>query len=158
MVVRAFRELDDAILDLRVNQPKVGLVLVRAKGSAETVRTTDAILAAGATWFVRETKDLVKRVLKRIDASAKGFYAIADQDTAFVGTFLELLLASDRSYVLDDDDAKVTLGVTDANAGLYPMANGLSRLATRFYGSPESAAARPSRDARRRRAGLATSP
>ena len=139
-VLRAFRELDDAILDLRVNQPKVGLVLVRAKGSAETVRTTDAILAAGSTWFVRETKDLVKRVLKRVDASAKGFYAIADQDTAFVGTFLELLLASDRSYVLDDEDAKVTLGVTEANAGLYPMSNGLSRLATRFYGAPESAA------------------
>jgi len=139
-VLRAFRELDDAILELRVNQPKVGLVLVRAKGSAETVRATDALLAAGASWFVRETKDLVKRVLKRVDASAKGFYAIADQDTAFVGTFLDLLLACDRSYVLDDEDAKVELGVTDANAGLYPMANGLSRLATRFYGSPESAA------------------
>jgi benzoyl-CoA-dihydrodiol lyase len=143
-VLRAFRELDDAILELRVNQPKVGLVLVRAKGSAETVRSTDAILAGDSTgssaWFVRETKDLVKRVLKRIDASAKGFYAIADEDTAFVGTFLELLLASDRSYVLDDEEAKVTLGVTDANAGLYPMANGLSRLSTRFYGSPESAA------------------
>jgi benzoyl-CoA-dihydrodiol lyase len=139
-VLRAFRELDDAILDLRVNQPKVGLVLLRAKGSTETVRATDALLAAGGTWFVREARHLVKRVLKRLDASAKSFYAVADQDTAFVGTFLELLLACDRSYVLDDDDAKVELGVTDANAGLYPMANGISRLATRFYGAPEAAA------------------
>jgi benzoyl-CoA-dihydrodiol lyase len=139
-VLRAFRELDDAILELRVNQPKVGLVLVRAKGSPETVRATDALLAAGETWFVREVRHLVKRVLKRLDASAKSFYAIADQDTAFVGTFLELLLACDRSYVLDDDDAEVTLGVTDANAGLFPMANGLSRLATRFLGAPEAAA------------------
>ena len=139
-ILRAFRELDDAILDLRVNQPKVGLVLLRAKGSPETLRATDALLAAGETWFARETAYLVKRVLKRLDASAKSFYAIADQDTAFVGTFLELLLACDRSYVLDDDDAQVALGVTDANAGLYPMANGLSRLATRFYGSPDAAA------------------
>ena len=139
-ILRAFRELDDAILDLRVNQPRVGLVLLRAKGSAETVRATDALLAAGETWFVREVRHLVKRVLKRLDASAKSFYAIADQDTAFIGTFLELLLACDRSYVLDDEDAKVVLGVTDANAGLYPMANGISRLATRFYGSPEAAA------------------
>ncbi|MFN0008874.1 MAG: 2,3-epoxybenzoyl-CoA dihydrolase [Planctomycetota bacterium] len=135
-VLRAFRELDDAILDLRMNRPEVALVLLRAKGSPETVLATDEILAKSDHWFVREVGHLVKRVLKRLDGSAKSLYAIADEDTCFAGTFLELLLACDRSYVLADPAAKLTLGASAANAGLYPMANGLSRLETRFLGEP----------------------
>jgi benzoyl-CoA-dihydrodiol lyase len=136
-VLRAFRELDDAILDLRLNCPEVGLVLLRAKGSPASVLRTDGILATSDHWFVREVRHLVKRVLKRVDVSAKSFYAIADGGTCFAGTFLELLLACDRSYVLDDPEAGVQLGTSAANASLYPMANGLSRLETRFLGAPE---------------------
>jgi benzoyl-CoA-dihydrodiol lyase len=89
---------------------------------------------------VREVSHFVKRVLKRVDASAKSFYAIADHDTIFAGTFLELALAADRTYLLDDTAAKVVLGTSAANAGLYPMANGLSRLSTRFLGTPAEVA------------------
>jgi benzoyl-CoA-dihydrodiol lyase len=137
-ILRAFRELDDAILDLRLNRPDVGLVLLRATGSASVLSATDALIASDVHWFPREVRHLVKRVLKRIDASAKSFFAIADAGTTYVGTFLELLLACDRSYVLDDASAEVVFGTTAANAGLFPMANGISRLQTRFLGDPKA--------------------
>jgi benzoyl-CoA-dihydrodiol lyase len=139
-ILRAFRELDDALLRLRINHAEIGLVLVRAKGDAKTVRASDELLAKSDHWFVREVRHLVKRVLKRIDVSSKSFYAVADQGTIFVGTFLELALAADRTYVLADPDAKVEMGASALNAGVYLMANGLSRLATRFLGEPERAA------------------
>jgi benzoyl-CoA-dihydrodiol lyase len=137
-VLRAFRELDDALLELRMNRPDVGLVLVRTAGSPETVLATDALLANDSDWFVEETRHLVKRVLKRMDLTAKSFYAVADEETCFVGTFLELALAADRTYLLCDPDRPVELGVSAANAGLFPMANDLSRLETRFLGTPEA--------------------
>ena len=136
-LLQAFRELDDALLHLRMNLRDVALVLVRATGSAGTVRATDELLEGADHWFVRETRHFVKRVLKRLDVSAKSFYAVADEGTNFTGTFLELALASDRVYLLDDPDTEVEVGVTVANAGMFPMSNGISRLETRFLGDPE---------------------
>ncbi len=138
-VLQAFRELDEALLELRMNLREIALVLLRAKGSAASVRATDALFATDSHWLVQETRHLVKRTLKRLDQTAKSIYAICDQGTAFTGTFLELALAADRMYVLNDSDRPVELGVTPANAGLHPMANGLTRLQTRFYGTPERA-------------------
>ncbi len=135
--LQAFRELDDALLNLRMNFRDIALVLIRATGSHKTLCSTDALLATSEHWFLQETRSLIKRVLKRMDLSAKSFYAVADEDTTFVGCFFELLLAADRSYVLNDPDRPVRLGVTQANEGMYPMSNGLSRLATRFLGAPE---------------------
>ena len=137
-VLAAFRQLDDALLDLRMNQPEIALVLLRARGSAETVAKTDALFASSDHWFVQETRHLVKRVLKRLDLTAKSLYAVADGGTAFVGTFLELALAADRTYLLADPETPVTLGVSKANAGLYPMASGISRLEMRFLGTPDA--------------------
>jgi benzoyl-CoA-dihydrodiol lyase len=136
-ILRAMRELDDAVCRLRMNHLETGLVLLRGVGSATTIATTDALLAEGGHWFVREVANLVRRVLKRVDLSAKSFYAIADAKAVFVGTFLELALAADRTYVLDDPDAGAVFGTTPSNGGMYPMSNGLSRLATRFLGTPE---------------------
>ncbi|MEM6676174.1 MAG: 2,3-epoxybenzoyl-CoA dihydrolase [Planctomycetota bacterium] len=136
-VLRAFRELDDALLHLRMNLRDTALVLVRATGNAETVRTTDELLAGASHWFLNEVKHYVKRTLKRMDLTAKSFYAVADEGTAFTGTFLELALASDRIYLLDDPDVDVEMGITVANAGMHPMSNGISRLETRFLGEPE---------------------
>ncbi len=137
--LRAFRELDDALLRLRLFEPEVGLVLVRARGSAESVETTDALLAESDHWFVREVRHLVKRTLKRLEVTSKSFYAVVDEGTSFVGTFLELALACDRTYVLADDAVPVELGLTGVHDGVYPMANGLTRLRTRFLGTPEAA-------------------
>ncbi|TDJ68758.1 MAG: benzoyl-CoA-dihydrodiol lyase [Planctomycetota bacterium] len=137
-LLQAFRELDDALLNLRMNFREIALVLLRAQGSAATVRSTDALLADSEHWFVQETRHFVKRVLKRLDLSSKSFYAVCEGGTAFEGTFLELALACDRTYVLNDPETPVRLGATPANAGLYPMSNGLTRLETRFLGTPEA--------------------
>ena len=139
-VLRAFRELDEALLQLRMNLPQIALVLLRAKGSAATVRATDALLAQPKDWFANEVRQLVKRVLKRLDVSSKSFYAIADEGSVFVGSFLELALACDRIYVLDDAQRPIEMGVSALNRGLLPMANGISRLETRFLGTPQKVA------------------
>ncbi len=133
---QAFRELDDALLDLRIHLSEIGLVLLRVEGDPAVIAAADEVLAGEGNGFVREVRHFVKRVLKRMDNSAKSFYAVADPGTAFVGTMLELALAADRVYLLDDPERPVSLGLTAANAGLYPMANGLSRLATRFLADP----------------------
>jgi benzoyl-CoA-dihydrodiol lyase len=134
--LRAFRELDDALCQLRLNHGSVALVLLRAKGSADSVLATDALLAAGEHWFVREVRGQIRRTLKRLDQTARTFYAVADEGTCFAGTFLELALAADRLYLLDDPERPVALRASAANGGLFPMGNGLSRLATRFLGTP----------------------
>jgi benzoyl-CoA-dihydrodiol lyase len=138
-VLRSFRELDEILCDLRFNEPEITLALVRVQGDPAAWEEADALLAAGENWFVAETRHLVKRVLKRMENTAKTFYAVAEDKAAFVGTGLELLLACDRSYLLNDPDASVRLGATAAQRGLYPMANGLTRLATRFLGTPPAA-------------------
>ncbi|MCB9913542.1 MAG: benzoyl-CoA-dihydrodiol lyase [Planctomycetes bacterium] len=138
---QAFRELDDALLQLRFNEPEIALVLVRALGHASTLQQTDALVATSEHWFVSEVRHYVKRVLKRLDLTAKSLYAVIDEDTTFVGTFLELALACDRTYVLNDPDVDVKLGVTAVNGGTYPMSNGISRLETRFLAEPARVAA-----------------
>jgi benzoyl-CoA-dihydrodiol lyase len=136
-----FRQLDDALVALRLTEPEIGLVLVRVEGTPAVAMAADGILAARGNWFVSEVAHYLKRVLKRFENTAKSFYAVADGGTAFAGTFLELFLACDRTYVLKDDDTEVTLGASAVHAGLYPMANGLTRLQTRFLATPGAAEA-----------------
>ncbi|HVG93719.1 MAG TPA: hypothetical protein VND21_04675 [Planctomycetota bacterium] len=132
---RAFRELEQALFDLRFNRLETGLVLLEVKGDAATVRTTDAVLAReGEDWFVAEVRHHVKRVLKRLDLTSKTFFALATPGTCFVGTMLEIALAADRFYVKDEDGTEVEC--SPMNAGPFPMPNGLTRLATRFLADP----------------------
>ena len=138
--LRAFRELDDALLRLRFHHPETGLVLVKTKGDAGTVKKLDAQLEQHKDhWFVREVRLAIGRCLKRLDLSAKSFFAVVEPGSCFTGTLLELALASDRTYMLEQDGVSVEL--TSANGGTHPMSNGLSRLATRLLGEPERAAA-----------------
>jgi benzoyl-CoA-dihydrodiol lyase len=133
-----FRELDLALLNLRLNLPQVNLVNLRVIGKVEVALAIDAILAANLDhWFVQEVNLYVKRVLKRLDMMAKSLFALVEEGTAFAGTFLEIALAADRIYVLDDPDRAVLLGVSSLNGGAYLMGNGLTRLETRFLGEPE---------------------
>ncbi|HEX9792465.1 MAG TPA: 2,3-epoxybenzoyl-CoA dihydrolase [Planctomycetota bacterium] len=139
---RAFRELDDALLRLRTNHPGINLVALRVAGDPAVALAVDGVLeAASGDWFVHEVRAFAARVFKRLDMTAKSVFALADGGTAFAGTFLEFALAADRSYVLDDPETPVTLGVSALNGGAYLMGNGLSRLATRFLGAPERVAA-----------------
>ena len=134
--IRMFRELDDALVRLRFNHPNIGLVIVKTQGDADKVMEMDAqLLSHQDKWYVKETLLLMKRVLKRMDLTAKSFFALIEEGSCFVGSFLEFALASDRTYMLDEDG--VNIQMTDLNMGMFPMGNGLSRLETRLLGETE---------------------
>ncbi|HWW77782.1 MAG TPA: 2,3-epoxybenzoyl-CoA dihydrolase, partial [Pyrinomonadaceae bacterium] len=138
--LRAYRELDDALLHLRMNEPGVGLVLLRAVGEIDDVLAVDKTLVENrGHWLVRETILYMARVLRRLDLTAKSFFAVAEPGSCFAGNLLELLLASDRSYMLNDPEQKVELATSELNAGALPMSNGLTRLQSRFLAEPERA-------------------
>jgi benzoyl-CoA-dihydrodiol lyase len=137
--IRAWRELDDALLELRFNQLSIGTVAVETSGDAEKVLAVDAMLAKHKDdGLVREALLLMKRVLKRMDVTSKSFFALVVPGSCFVGSLLELALASDRVYMKDVDD--VFLRPSALNGGFFSMANGLSRLQSRFLKEPERVA------------------
>ena len=134
--LRLARELDDAILHLRTNEPDIGLWLMRTQGEAAAVQAMDAVLMAHQThWLVRETLGMLRRSLSRLDVSSRSLFALIDEGSCFVGTLFELALACDRIYMLalpDNPDAAPRLALSEANWGHYPMATGHSRLHRRF--------------------------
>ena len=137
--LRAFRELDDALLDLRFNRPEIGTVVLQTRGDAARVLAADAALLANrGDWFVNEVIHHMKRVLKRLDVTARSLFALVDLGSCFAGSLFELALGADRSYLLAKDGGP-TVGISGLNLGALPMANGLSRLATRFLAEPERA-------------------
>ena len=134
--LQAYRELDDALLHLRVNEPEIGLVCLRTKGSIDSVLEVDRVLTANRDhWLVREVILHMARVLRRLDLTAKSFFAIVEPESCFAGNLLELLLASDRSYMLMDDNNSIA--ISELNAGALPMSNGLTRLQSRFLAEPD---------------------
>src|SRR2546423_10540527 len=138
--LQAFRELDDALLDLRVNEPEIGLVCIRTQGNIDEVLAVDATLAANRDhWLVREIILYMARVLRRLDLTAKSLFAIVEPGSCFAGNLIELLLASDRSYMLNNPDETVQIALSELNPGAFPMSNGLTRLESRFLGEPKKA-------------------
>jgi benzoyl-CoA-dihydrodiol lyase len=136
--VRAFRELDDALLDLRFNYPTIGTVALKTTGDASRVLAVDAMLSANAEdGLVHEVVLLMKRVCKRLDVTAKSLFALIEPGSCFAGSLLEIALAADRVYMKQSDDEEVTVAVSAMNAGPLPMGNGLSRLQSRFLREPE---------------------
>lgn len=133
---RVFREIEDALLRLRFNHYETGMLLIHTQGDpAQIIEMDKQLLAHADNWFINEVRLYIKRVLKRLDVSAKSMFAVIDKGSCFAGTFLELALAADRAYMLTDPD--VTVSLTDVNTATYPMGNGLSRLATKLLGEPE---------------------
>jgi benzoyl-CoA-dihydrodiol lyase len=138
--LRAYRELDDALLHLRINELEIGLVCLRTEGDIDNVLAVDRALVSNRDhWLVREITLRMARVLRRLDMTAKSFFALAEPGSCFAGNLLELLLASDRSYMLNDPDQAVELATSELNAGALPMSNGLTRLQSRFLATPEKA-------------------
>lgn len=131
------RELDDAILSMRTNEPEIGLWLLKTQGDADAVLALDtALLAYKDNWFVRETIGLLRRTLSRMDVSSRSLFAVIEPGSCFVGTLLELSLCCDRSYQLAIPDNAATaprITVSEANFDLYPMITGQSRLGRLFY-------------------------
>jgi benzoyl-CoA-dihydrodiol lyase len=128
--IAAALELDDAILHLRLNEPELGTIVLRTSGDAEALAAADEALLASGDWLPREVVLLWKRVLKRLDQTARTIVALVEPDSCFAGTLLELALAADRSFMLDVD-AGPYLTITGMNLGPLPMANGLTRLQSR---------------------------
>ncbi len=131
--LQTFREIDRALLHLRFNEPEIGLLIIKTKGNIENVRKMDETLAAHSTnWFVQEVLLYMKRTLKRLDQTARSMFALIEPGSCFAGSLLELALAADRSYMLDSPEEEVAIELTSMNTGFFPMANGLSRLNSRF--------------------------
>ena len=134
--LRAYRELDDALLHLRINEPEIGLVCLRTEGDIARVLAVDETLAAHRDhWLMREIILHIARVLRRLDLTAKSFFALIEPGSCFAGNLLELALAADRSYMLDDPAVEIAL--SELNAGALPMSNGLTRLESRFLATPD---------------------
>ncbi len=131
------RQLEDAILEMRTNELDIGLWLMKTEGDAAAVLAMDATLAAHKNhWLVRETLGYLRRTFSRLDLSSRSLYALIEPGSCFAGSFLELALACDRSYMLmlPDDAAKTPrITVADTNFGFFPMITGQSRLQRRFY-------------------------
>jgi benzoyl-CoA-dihydrodiol lyase len=135
--LRAFRELDDALLRLRFDYPEINIVAVRTSGTAAHVQACDKSLHESSSGFAREVRLLQRRVLKRFDNTARSLYAVADAaDSCFAGVLLELALGADRFYMLIDKDEKIGVATSVANTGFFTTSSGLSRLEARFYGEP----------------------
>jgi benzoyl-CoA-dihydrodiol lyase len=142
--VCAFRELDDALLHLRFNHPTIGVVTVRTRGDGYSVLEHDDVvsrLSAAGDWLAREVRGLQKRVLKRYDQTSRTFFALIEPGSCFAGSLLELVLGADRAYMKNNVRHPPSITVGRANDGPLPMANGLTRLATRLLGAPEKALA-----------------
>jgi benzoyl-CoA-dihydrodiol lyase len=158
--LRAFRELDDAVLDLRFNRPELGLLLLKTQGDSERVLEVDRTLdRLRDDWFVGEVLRYQARVLRRLDLTARSLFALIEPGSCFAGSLFELVLAADRSYMLDlEDHPTVALG--PLNEKDYPMTHGMSRLHAHFYGEEEKIAGAlsggPMTAAEAERAGLIT--
>jgi benzoyl-CoA-dihydrodiol lyase len=139
------RELDDAILDIRLNELDVAAIVFKSEGDPRTVLDYDLFLDRQAShWLAREIRLKWKRVLKRIDLTSRSLVALIEPGSCFAGTFAEIVFAADRSYMLigsrDGDNrppARIILGGVNLS-GMLAMSNGLDRLRTRFLGEPET--------------------
>lgn len=138
------RELDDALVRLRLLEPELGTWVLLTRGDAAAVLSMDAILGAEPNhWLTREVRLGWGRTLRRLELSARSLVALVDAGSCFAGTLAELVLVADRSFMLDGPEADepaptLTLGV--ANDGWYETSTGLSRLAQRFLGRPDTLA------------------
>ena len=139
------RELDDAILDIRLNELEVATIVFKSLGDPQRVLDYDMFLDQNMKhWLAHEIRLKWKRVLKRIDMTSRSLATLVEPGSCFAGALAELVFAADRSYMLigrmqGDNRAPAAIILGEANcSGDLAMCNGLSRLATRFLGEPAS--------------------
>ena len=136
------RELDDAILHLRINELEIAMLVFKSHGERASVLAHDAFLEANkAHWLVNEIRQYWKRVLKRIDVTSRTLVTLVEPGSCFAGTLAELVFAADRSYMLigsrqGDNRAPPAIELSAMNFGPYPMSHGLTRLQSRFQADP----------------------
>ncbi len=136
------RELDDAILHIRLNEFETAAIVFKSSGDPAQVLAYEQFLDANKDyWLAHEIRHLWKRILKRIDLTSRSLVTLVEPGSCFAGTLAELIFAADRSYMLigtrdGDNQPPATITLADANFGAYPMSNGLTRLASRFLANP----------------------
>jgi benzoyl-CoA-dihydrodiol lyase len=142
-LLRLCRELDDILLHLRFNEPAIGTLIFKCRGDLAKVRDHDAFLYKHADhWLLREVRLYWKRTLKRLELTSRSLFAFVEPGSCYAGVLAEILFAADRAYMLkgrfeNDPAPPAHILLTEASFGPYPMANGTTRLATRFLGEPE---------------------
>ncbi|GGX43962.1 benzoyl-CoA-dihydrodiol lyase [Tateyamaria omphalii] len=147
-ILRLARELEDAILHLRLNEMEAGLWVIRSQGDPEAVLAHEALILNNSDhWLANEIRHYWKRVLKRVDVTSRSLVALVEHGGCFAGVLAELIWAVDRSYMMEDEfegDNRplATITLSEGNFGAYPMSNDLTRLQTRFYGSDDAAGLR----------------
>ncbi|WP_299371049.1 2,3-epoxybenzoyl-CoA dihydrolase [uncultured Tateyamaria sp.] len=143
-ILRLARELEDAVLHLRLNEMEAGVWVIRSQGDPEAVLAHEALILGNPDhWLAREIRHYWKRVLKRVDVTSRSLVALVEHGSCFAGVLAELLWSVDRSYMMEDEfdgdnRALATVTLSDGNFGAYPMGNDLTRLQTRFYGSDDA--------------------
>jgi benzoyl-CoA-dihydrodiol lyase len=143
-MLRLARELDDAILHLRLNEREVGTVVFQTQGDAEKLLAHEALLLNNRDhWLANEILAYWKRLLKRVDMTSRSLVAVVEHGSCFAGPLAELLWAVDRSYMMleefeGDNRPLAAVTLSEGNFGTYPMGNDLTRLQTRFLGTPEA--------------------
>ncbi len=138
--LRLFRELDDAVCRLWFNEPEIGLLLFKSSGDPDAVLAHDNALwkAAEEDWFAKEVMLLVARTLRSLDITARSMFALVEPGSCFAGSLLEILLACDRAYALDDPEQPVTVAPSVMSFGRLPMFHGVSRLQLRYLADPDT--------------------
>lgn len=144
------RELDDLILRLRANELELGTWIIHTSGDVEEALAFERVIAEHSDdWLVNEIRHYFKRTLKRLDVTSRSLIALIEPGSCFAGALLELALACDRQYMLDgpweddtadDEGDPARLVLSASNFGVFPMANGLARLGSRFYGDDDHVA------------------
>ena len=140
--LQAARELDDAILHLRINELDTAMLVFKSHGDSANVLSHDEFLEANKThWLVNEIRHYWKRVLKRVDVTSRTLVTLVEPGSCFVGTLAELVFAADRSYMLvgqkqGDNRPPPAIVLSTMNFGPYPMSHGLTRLESRFQAEP----------------------
>ncbi len=142
-ILKLARELDDAILHLRLNELEIGVLVFRSQGNPAAVIAHEKLLLENAdNWLANEILRYWKRVLKRIDLTSRSLVALVEHGSCFAGVLAEILFAVDRSYMMEDefegnDRPAAAIVLTAGNFGPFPMSNDLTRMQTRFLGEPE---------------------
>ena len=144
-MLRLARELDDAILHLRLNELELGVIVFKSQGDPALVTAHERLLLDNQAddWLSREILLYWKRVLKRVDLTSRSLVALIENGSCFAGFLAEILFACDRSYMMEgafegDNRPAATITLTHGNFGPFAMSNALSRLQTRFLGEPEA--------------------
>lgn len=142
-LLAAARELDAALLYVRFNEPEIAIIELKTLGDANKLLAHEAFMYENSDhWLCRELKLYWRRVFKRLDLTSRTLVAVIEQGSCFAGMLAELAFAADRSYMLidqfeGDNRPAAALTLSLANMSGLEMSNNLTRLETRFLGSPD---------------------